>query len=82
MDSTQAYQPANLMMANSLAYGVALVDGGPAHLTMPALGQTLCQIALWPGLYQPAPFGADGCKTCRRMAEVRNLAVATESLPF
>lgn len=81
MLNLQQYPAANLMTANTQVYGVAFLYGGPTHLTIPALGQTLCQMELWPGVYQPASFGADGCTTCQRLAQVRDLELTTDPLP-
>jgi len=82
MQSKRVYEVANPRVGGGKAYGVAVVDGGPTHLTLPALGQTLCQIELLHGRYQPATFGADGCDTCRRMAQVRELTITSDALPY
>jgi hypothetical protein len=82
MQTATRYEPANPKMGRTRAYGVVLVDGGPVHLTLPAIGQTLCQIDLLRGRYGAAPFEADGCETCRRMAQVRELTISGDTLPY
>ena len=75
MERNQGYQAGPAKLADGQAFPITFNDGGPAHLTLPALQQTLCQRAVHAGTYAAATFGPRDCSVCRRMAAVRRLTV-------
>ncbi len=82
MDAKADTQPAaNPKSGDGYAYPVRLLNEELIHLTT-GCGETLCNLKIDRTASADAVFGSGDCSTCRRMAAVRDLAVAGTSARF
>ena len=76
MDTTLGPQSAaNPKSGDGEAYPVRLLNEELIHLTT-GCGETLCNLKIDRTASADAVFGSGDCSTCRRMAAVRDLAIA------
>ncbi len=76
MDAKASMEPAaNPKSGDGYAYPVRLLNEELIHLTT-GCGETLCNLKIDRTASTDAVFGSGDCSTCRRMAAVRDLAIA------
>jgi hypothetical protein len=64
-------------LSDGPAYPVSLDDGGPVHLMIPGIPQTLCNRNIFGTPHVMPAIRQNDCETCRRSARVRHLTVVT-----